>query len=97
MCEENGTWRIDGPREWTPELIQQLKEISNPISRVVDLWVDSVLRGYITEFPIDYTKSYSAAKREFFQGPGAKYLRDLTIWIKMALRDKGTLPMRNDS
>jgi len=74
-----------------------LKEVSNSISRVVDFWIDSILRGYITEFAIDYTKSYSATKREFFQGPRAKYLRKLAVWKKMALRDHGTFPMRNDS
>jgi len=36
LCEENATWRIDGLREWTPELVKPLKEISNPISRTVD-------------------------------------------------------------
>lgn len=97
LCGNNEMRRIDGLREWTPELIQQLKEVSNPISRVVDFWVDRILRGYITEFAIDYTKSYNATKREFFCRPRAKYLRELTVWIKMALRDCGTLPMKNDS
>lgn len=61
--DNNRTWRIDGPREWTPELLQQLKEVSNPISRAIDLWIDSILKGYITEFAIDYTKSYNTAER----------------------------------
>lgn len=72
LCEDNPMWRIDGPREWTPELVQHLKEISNPIYRAVDFWLDIILIGYITEFSIYYTKSYSAVKREFFQGPRAK-------------------------
>ena len=36
FCEENGTWRIDDSREWTPEFLQRLKEASNPISCVVN-------------------------------------------------------------
>lgn len=97
LCENNGTWRIDGPREWTFELIKQLKEVSIPISCTIYFWIDSILRGYIIEFGIDCTKSYSTAEREFLQGTRAKYLRKLIVWIKMALRDHGTLHMRNDS
>lgn len=97
LCEENHTWRIDGPREWTPELFRHLKEIGNPISHVVDFWMDSILRGYITKFVVDYTKSYSATEREFFNRPRAKYLKELKVWIKMALRNRGTFPMKNDS
>ena len=67
LCEKSGTWRIDGPREWTLELIQHLKEVSNSISHVVDFWIDSILRGYTTKFAIYYTNSYSAAEREFFR------------------------------
>jgi len=72
-----------------------LKEISNLISRAVDFWIDSILKGYVTEFSIEYTQSYSSLEREFFYGPREKYLRELTVWIKMALHDCGTLPMRN--
>jgi len=64
LCEYNATWRIDGPREWTLELIQQLKELSNLISCAIDFWIDSILRGYITEFAIEYTRSYSTTERE---------------------------------
>ena len=31
------------PREWSPRLIEWLKRVNNPISRVVDFWVDSIL------------------------------------------------------
>jgi len=53
------------------------------------------LKGYVTEFAITSTKTYSAAEREFFFGLRGRYLRKLTEWIKMALHDCGTLPMRN--
>ena len=35
-------------REWTPHLVEQLEEVSNPLLRAVDFWIDSVLKGYIT-------------------------------------------------
>jgi len=97
LCEDNPNWRIDRPREWTPDLVQILKEISNPISCAVDFWLDNILKVYITEFVVDYTNSYSATEREFFNGPRAKYLKELKVWIKMDLRDRGTLLMNYDN
>jgi len=58
--EDSWSKRVD------PELIQQLKQLSNIISLAVDFWIDSILRGYITMFTIDYTKSYNAVERELF-------------------------------
>ena len=39
--------------EWNPQLIHQLKSISNPISRAIDFWVDNILEEYIIEFYVD--------------------------------------------
>jgi hypothetical protein len=66
------------PRNWTPELIQQVNSISKQISHTIDLWMDSVLRGYITDFSIDYTNSYSDTEREFFKGPRGRHLKSLS-------------------
>lgn len=95
LKDSSGTWNINVKGEWTHEKIQQLNEISNPISREVDFWINNILKGYVTEFAITYSKSYSASEREFFSVPRGRYLRELTVWIKMALHDFGTLPMRN--
>jgi hypothetical protein len=83
-------------RNWTPELIQQVNTISNQISCTVDFWLDSVLGGYITEFSIDCTQSYSVVEREFFKGPHGRYLKSLSTWIKMLLCDKGVMKMESD-
>ena len=48
--------------KWNPQLIRRLKSVSNPMSRVVDLWVDNVLEGYITEFVVDTITSYIEAE-----------------------------------
>jgi len=95
LKDKNETWTINVKGEWTPEKIQALKEISNPISRAVDFWINNILGGYVTESSIAYTKSYSASESELFYGPRGRYLREITAWIKMALHDCGTLPMRN--
>jgi hypothetical protein len=57
-------------RNWTPELIQQVNNVSNSISHVVDFWLDNILGGYTTEFTIDETQYYSTVGREFSKGHG---------------------------
>ena len=57
------------PTSWTPELIQELQEIDKTTSQVVEVWLDTILEGYTTEFAVDTSKSFSGAKREFFNGP----------------------------
>ena len=57
------------PKEWTPSLIEWMKRVNNPISRVVEFWVDSIIEGYITELTVDTITSYPKAEQFFFQGP----------------------------
>ena len=71
------------PTSWTPELIHELQETDNRASRVVELWLDSILEGYITEFAVDTTKSYSKAEREFINEPRGRFLLSLQLSIKM--------------
>ena len=81
------------PREWTSQLIEQLEEVSNPISRDVYFWIDNILEVYITEFIVDTITSYSEAERKRIQGPHSRYLSSLKTWIKMLLCEKGILRM----
>jgi hypothetical protein len=83
-------------RSWTPKLIQEFDTIINRTSRAIYFWMDSVLGGYITEFAIDFTHSYSVVEREFFKGPREIYLKSLSTWIKMLLCDKGVMKMEFD-
>ena len=55
--------------EWSDLLVHEVTSVSNPISRAVDFWVDSILQGYITEFAVDNITSYSEVERKYFQGP----------------------------
>jgi len=95
LKDTKGSWGINVIEEWMPEKIKQLKEISNPISRAIDFWINRILKGYLIEFAITYNKLYSASEREFFYGPRGRYLKELTLWIKMALHDYRMLPMRD--
>ena len=72
-------------------MVHEVTSVSNPISRAVDFWVDSILQGYITEFVIDTITSYSEAERDFFQGPQRRYLLSISTWIKLLAYEKGLL------
>ena len=65
------------PTSWIPELIQELQETDNNTTRAIEVWLDSILEGYINEFAVDTTKSYSEAKGEFFNGPRGRFLLSL--------------------
>ena len=81
---------------WTPELIQILKNVDNPISRAVDFWLASLLEGFITEFAVDQRKSFSEAERYFVKGYRGKYLNSLNLSIKKLLYKKGVLDIFSD-
>ena len=77
--------------EWTPEVIQRLKNTNNSISRVVDFWLNSLLEGFVTEFVVHTLKDYSEVERLLFKGYCGKYLNSLNLWIKMLLCEQGVL------
>ena len=72
-------------------MTQEVAQVSNPISRVVDFWIDSRLEGYVTDFVVEAITSYSEAERHFFQG--GRYLMSINLWIKMLLYEKGILQL----
>jgi hypothetical protein len=76
------------PMVWTTTLIKKVKRVDNAKSRVVDLWFDSTIGGYITEFSINRFKSYIQAERYLFKGPRGKFLQFLKLRIKMLLHEK---------
>jgi len=47
---------------WTPELVRRLEALEDKITQVVDHWLDQIIRGFITEFMVDTTVSYSEAE-----------------------------------
>ena len=62
---------------WTPELIKDLQETDNHASQGFEVWLDTILEGYITEFSIDTAKSYSKEGRELFNNPRGRFLLSL--------------------
>ena len=48
FASKNKNFQGGEPNSWTPELIQELQEIDNKASQAVEVWLDSILEGYIT-------------------------------------------------
>ena len=74
-------------------MIQELQEIDNKALRVVQVWLDSILEGYTTEFAIDMNNSFSESEREFFNGPQGIFLLLLQLSIKQLVCEKGIMKM----
>ena len=85
LAKNKNSSHSDKPAEWTPKVIQRLKNIDNSISRAVDFWINSLLEGFVTQLAVDVLKAYRKAKRLFFKGYHGKYLSYLNLWIKMLL------------
>ena len=81
---------------WTPELIHTVNSIDNPITQAVYFWLASVLEGFVTEFAVEQTKSFSEAEWYFFKGYCGKYLKYLNLSIKMLLYEKGVMDIVSD-
>jgi hypothetical protein len=82
------------PMVWTSTLINKVKRFDNAVSRAVDHWFDSTIRGYITKFVVDRVESYSQAERYFFKGPRGNFLQFLKLKIKMLLHEKNILKIQ---
>jgi hypothetical protein len=74
LAENKTSTRSDRPLEWTPEVIQRLKQTYNSISRAIYFWLNSLLEGFVTEFAIDTLKAYNEVERYFFKEYRGKYL-----------------------
>ena len=81
---------------WTPELIQTVQSLDNPITRALDFWLASVLEGFVTEFAVDQRKSFSEVEWYFFKGYRGKYKNSLSLSIKMLLHEKGVMDIVSD-
>ena len=55
--------------EWIPELVQRLEASDDKIKCVVDHWLDLIIKGFITEFVVNTSVSYSEAEQCFLKGP----------------------------
>jgi hypothetical protein len=59
----------------------------------MDFWLDNITAGFIIEFAIDTTNSYTIAEKDFLKRPRGRYIRSLYTSIKILLHDKDMMTM----
>jgi len=68
LANSQGRYKLDQPIVWTLELVCRPEASKDKITWVVDHWLDRIIGGFITEFTIDITISYSKVEQHFFRG-----------------------------
>jgi hypothetical protein len=63
LAEKNGRYMDTTLGNWIPELVRQVNYVSNPTTRAIDFWFDSIQGGYVTEFAVDCIQSYNVTER----------------------------------
>nr|QHR91537.1 hypothetical protein Q903MT_gene5572 [Picea sitchensis] len=71
--------------------------MDNKWSTAVDFWFARLKEGYIVEFAIDYSNSFSCTERKFTEGPRGRYLLLIPLWVKMLLCEKGLMILQSDA
>jgi len=69
-------------------MVRRREASEDKITRTVDHWLDRIIGGFITEFAVDTSVSYSEAERHFLKRLRRKYVKSLNTWIKMLLCEK---------
>jgi hypothetical protein len=77
--------------------ITQLQQVNNKFTCAIDFWLDSIVAGFITEFAVDTTKSYTTAEKDFLKGPRGRYIRSLYTSINILLYDNDVITMESDN
>lgn len=88
LANGQGRWRLDGLIVQTQKLVQKLEASEDKVMRVVNHWLDRIIGGFVTEFMVNNSVSYSEEEQCFFKGPRGKYLKSLNTWITMLLCEK---------
>ena len=63
LANSQGSYKLDRPIVWTPELVHKLEASEDKIVHTVDHWLDRIIGGFITKFAVDTSVSYSEAER----------------------------------
>lgn len=93
LVDSQGTWRVDGPIVWTPELVRHLEASKRNIVLAMDHWIKRTLGSFVIEFAVYQTIIYSEEECTLFKGPRGKYLKSLKTWIKMILYEKRVMKL----
>ena len=85
------------PVEWTAKNIARLERVNSKFTHAMDLWLDSITVGFITEFLVDTSKSYTIVEKDFLKGPRGRYIKSVYTSINILLHDKGMMTMKSDN
>jgi len=91
LADDQGRWRLDGLIVWTQKLVRRLEAFEDKI--IVNHRVDRIIGGFVTEFMVNTSVSYSEAERRFFKELQGNYLRSLNTWIKILLCEKRVMQL----
>ena len=69
LADGQGRWKLNSPIVWTLELVRRLEASEDKIVSTVGRWLDHIKGGFVVEFTVDISVSYSGAERHFFKGP----------------------------
>ena len=69
LADGQGRWRLDDPIVWTLELVWKLEAYEDKIVHTIYHWLDHIIGGFVTEFMVDTSVSYSEAECHFLKGP----------------------------
>ena len=67
LADDQGRWRLDSPIVWILELVWRLEAYDDNIMRAVDHWLDRVKGGFVIEFAVDTSVTYSEEECHFFK------------------------------
>jgi hypothetical protein len=84
------------PIVWDQAKLDSLKVLDNKWTRAIDFWFTRVKEGYIIEFSIEYSDSFSEAERKFEEGPRKWMLEEIPLWIKMLFVERRMMCMEPD-
>lgn len=70
------------------ETITRLKVLDIKWTRAIKFWFERVKEGYLVEYAIECSESFSSTKRKFEVGPIGRLLVEIFLWIKMFVENR---------
>ena len=89
MVAQEGSRKIN--HRWAHEDLVALHRVNTELTRAVDFWVRTTLEGYTVESAAECYQSFSKARAVFHSGLRGKLLKEVPLWIKALMVDKGLI------
>jgi hypothetical protein len=83
--------------QWNPMEIVQSQQVDNKFMCTLDLWLENIVAGFITEFVVDRPNSYTMIEKGFINIPRGRYIISLYTSIKILLYDNSVISMESNN